>query len=48
LAALISATPCSGYGTDEANAALALNIPTGQAAGSYAGSMTITYLSVGP
>jgi hypothetical protein len=45
---LISATPGSGYGTDEANAALALHIPTGQAAGSYAGSMTSTYLSVGP
>jgi hypothetical protein len=45
---LISAPPGDGFGTNEANAALTLNIPTGQAAGSYAGSMTVTYLSVGP
>jgi hypothetical protein len=31
-----------------ANAALLLNIPNGQVAGSYAGSMTVTYLSTGP
>jgi hypothetical protein len=45
---LISAPPGDGFGTNEADAALTLTIPSGQAAGSYAGSMTITYLSVGP
>jgi hypothetical protein len=45
---LISATPGNGFGTSVANAALTLNIPAGQVAGSYAGSMTVTYLSVGP
>ncbi len=45
---LISAAPGYGYGTSEANAALTLDIPAEQAAGSYAGSLTITYLSLGP
>ncbi len=45
---LVSATPGNGFGTNVANAALTLNIPSGQVAGSYAGSMTVTYLSVGP
>jgi hypothetical protein len=45
---LISATPGNGFGTSVANAALTLNIPAGQVAGSYAGSLTVTYLSVGP
>ncbi len=45
---LISATPGNGFGVNVANAALTLDIPSGQAAGSYAGSMTVTYLSVGP
>ena len=45
---LISATPGNGFGTNVAKAALTLDIPSGQAAGSYAGSMTVTYLSVGP
>ncbi len=45
---LISAPPGDGFGTNEANAALTLDIPSGQAAGSYSGSITITYLSVGP
>jgi len=45
---LFSATPANGFGTNVANAALTLNIPAGQQAGSYAGSLTITYLSVGP
>ncbi len=47
---LFSATPGApnGFGTNEANAALTLDIPAGQVAGSYAGSLTITYLSVGP
>jgi hypothetical protein len=45
---LFSATPGNGSGTNVANAALTLDIPAGQLAGSYAGSMSITYLSVGP
>ena len=45
---LISATPGNGFGTNAANAALTLNIPAGTVAGSYAGNLTITYLSVGP
>ena len=45
---LFSATPGNGFGTNEANAALTLDIPTGQVAGAYAGSLTITYLSTGP
>lgn len=45
---LFSATPGNGGGTNEANAALTLDIPTGQVAGAYAGSLTITYLSTGP
>jgi hypothetical protein len=47
-ATLISATPGNGFGTNVANAALTLDIPAGQVAGAYAGSMTVTYLSVGP
>jgi hypothetical protein len=45
---LISATPGNGFGSNVANAALTLDIPAGQVAGSYAGSLTVTYLSVGP
>jgi hypothetical protein len=45
---LISAPPGDGFGTNAADAALTLTIPSGQAAGSYSGSLSITYLSVGP
>ena len=45
---LISATPGNGFGINVANAALTLDIPNGQIPGSYAGSLTVTYLSVGP
>jgi hypothetical protein len=45
---LFSATPGNGEGTNVANAALTLDIPAGTPAGSYSGSITVTYLSVGP
>ncbi len=47
-AVLISATPGNGFGQNEANAGLTLDIPSTTPPGSYAGSMTVTYLSVGP
>jgi hypothetical protein len=37
-----------GFGTNVMNAALTLNIPNGQVAGSYAGSMTVTYIETQP
>jgi hypothetical protein len=45
---LFSATPGNGEGTNVANAALTLDIPAGTPAGSYSGSLSVTYLSVGP
>jgi len=41
---LASAAPGSGTGSDTLSAALTLDIPTGQAAGAYTSTLTITYL----
>jgi hypothetical protein len=45
---LAFATPGSGLGTSTLSASLTLDIPDTASAGSYIGSLTITYLETGP
>ncbi len=45
---LLSAVPGAGYGTFTSEAQLTLEIPAAAPAGSYTGSLTITYLETGP
>jgi hypothetical protein len=47
-ATLASATPSNGFGINTLNAALLLDIPSATPPGSYAGNLTITYVTAGP
>jgi hypothetical protein len=47
-ATLASATPGNGFGTNVLTAALLLDIPSATPPGSYAGNLTVTYVTAGP